>query len=282
MSIEIQGLYHTYMEKTPYEKHALKNINLRIKDGEFVCIVGHTGSGKTTLIGHLNGLIKPSNGRVIICGEEANSKKTLNRNTRLQVGLVFQYPEHQIFEETVYREVAFGPFNLGCDEIETEDRVSEAMRIVGLNSQYYNRSPFELSGGEKRRVAIASVLAMKPRILVLDEPVAGLDPRGRDDILSQIKKMHEANNTTIIMVTHSMDDVARYGERVVVMKNGEINFDGKTKDLFVNDKIISDAGLLEPAIVSVFKKIKNLGFGVSDRVCTVEQAKEEILRVMRG
>ena len=233
MIMKIENLNYIYNPNTPFEKKALDNINLEINQGEFIGLIGHTGSGKSTLVQHLNRLLKPTSGKIIIDGVDITNKEANLKEIRQKVGLVFQYPEHQLFEETIYKDIAFGPKNLGLNEEQVRERVKEAMELVGLDyEELKDRSPFELSGGQKRRVAIAGVLAMKPKILVLDEPTAGLDPRGRDEILGEIQQLYEKENMTIILVSHSMEDIAKLVNRILVMHRGKVVIDGKTRDVF--------------------------------------------------
>ncbi|HHY38785.1 MAG TPA: energy-coupling factor transporter ATPase, partial [Clostridia bacterium] len=240
MSIVVEGLYHTYNPHTPLEVSALEDINLKIEDGEFIGIIGPTGSGKSTLIQHFNGLLLPTKGRVVVDGIEVGKKGTNLREIRRRVGLVFQYPEHQLFEETVYKDVAFGPKNLGLDDEEVALRVREAMRLVGLDESFLDRSPFELSGGQMRRVAMAGILAMNPGTLVLDEPTAGLDPRGRDAVLGYIKELHAKKGTTIILVSHNMGEIARLAERIYVMDRGRVVLTGSPREVFMEEDLLRE------------------------------------------
>lgn len=283
MSIIIDNLSHIYMEGGPFESIALKDINLQIGDGEFVGLIGHTGSGKSTLVQHFNGLLKPSRGSIRIGNIVVENKTKQLKELRQKVGLVFQYPEHQLFEETVYLDIAFGPKNLGCSEGEVEARVRESMDLVGLDYDLVkDRSPFELSGGQRRRVAIAGVLAMKPEILVLDEPTAGLDPRGRDEILGEVADLHKKHNMTIILVSHSMEDIAKLVDRIIVMNKGEISLDGKPGEIFKNPQRLDDIGLAVPNITRLMIKLKESGMDVPGDVFTVEGAKKVILKALRG
>ncbi|MCF6461701.1 energy-coupling factor transporter ATPase [Clostridium sp. Cult3] len=283
MIINIENLNYVYNPGTPFEKKALKNINLNIKKGDFVGLIGHTGSGKSTLVQHLNGLIKPTSGKIIVDGIDITSKDANLKEIRQKVGLVFQYPEHQLFEETIYKDIAFGPKNLGLEDDEIEKRVKKAMELVGLDyNSLKDRSPFELSGGQKRRVAIAGVLAMKPEVLVLDEPTAGLDPRGRDEILGRIQRIYEEEGVTIILVSHSMEDIARLVNRIIVMHNGEIAMEGSTKDVFREAEKLEQMGLGIPQITSFMRQYKSKGNKVKDDIVTVEEAKEEILNYLRS
>ena len=280
MSIVIEHLNYVYMAGGPYETKALSDVNLTIRDGEFIGLIGHTGSGKSTLVQHLNGLIMPTSGRVLVDGMDLRDKATDRRAVRQRVGLVFQYPENQLFEETVEKDIAFGPKNLGLDEAEIARRVKDAMRRVQLDyDKLHDRSVFELSGGQMRRVAIAGVLAMEPQVLVLDEPCAGLDPRGREEILGLIKKLHEESGTTIVMVSHSMDDVASLAERVIVMNHGEIVMDGVPRDVFSRREELRAMGLDVPQAVQLAKKLRDRGFEIPEGVYRIEEIREAILAI---
>ena len=250
MSIKIENLNHVYMPNSPFEKIALKDINLEIESGEFVALIGHTGSGKSTLIQHINGLLKPTSGSIYIDNRDLGSKDVTLSDIRKKVGLVFQYPEYQLFEETVEKDIAYGPKNIGINKDEEINKlVKKAMEIVGLDYEAYrNKSPFELSGGEKRRVAIAGIVAMEPNILILDEPTAGLDPVGRDEILNRIKELHDKHKMTIIIVSHSMEDVARFAERIVVMNEGTIELDGSCSEVFRQVDLLEKLGLAVPEV----------------------------------
>jgi energy-coupling factor transport system ATP-binding protein len=283
MIIKLENVNYVYNPNTPFEQKALDNINLTINEKDFIGLIGHTGSGKSTLVQHLNGLIKPTSGRVIVDGIDTKAANGDLLKVRQKVGLVFQYPEHQLFEETVYKDIAFGPSNLGLDEDEIYNRVKTAMELVGLDfEKLKDRSPFELSGGQKRRVAIAGVLAMEPKVLVLDEPTAGLDPRGRDEILGRIKKLYEEKNITIILVSHSMEDIAKLVNRIVVMHRGRIVMDGETKEVFKQVEKLEQIGLGIPQITSFMRKFKEKGNPVDDTIVTVEEAKKELIRFLRS
>ena len=280
MSIVIEQLNYVYMSGGPYETKALNNVNLTIGDGEFIGLIGHTGSGKSTLVQHLNGLIMPTSGRVLVDGMDLADKATDRRAVRQRVGLVFQYPENQLFEETVEKDIAFGPKNLGLDEQEIARRVKDAMRRVALNyDKLHDRSVFELSGGQMLRVAIAGVLAMEPEVLVLDEPCAGLDPRGREEILGLIKKLHEEAGTTIVMVSHSMDDVASLAERVIVMNHGEVAMDGTPRDVFSCGEELRGMGLDVPQAVQLAQKLRDRGYDIPEGIYRVEEIREAILAI---
>lgn len=281
MSIKIENLTHVYMPKTPFEKKALDDVNLVIEDGEFLALIGHTGSGKSTLIQHLNGLLEPSSGRILVDEVDITNKETKLTDIRKKIGLVFQYPEYQLFEETIEKDIAFGPNNLGLSEEEVFNRVKKSMEMVGLDYETYKDvSPFDLSGGQKRRVAIAGVIAMEPKVLILDEPTAGLDPKGRDDILKQIKILHDKYKMTIVLVSHSMEDVGKLAERIVVMNKGKIELLGKPADIFKEVETLESIGLAVPQVTYLMRALKARGFDVSDEVFTVEQGSKELLRVL--
>lgn len=282
MSIKIENLTHVYMQGTPFEKKAIDNINLEIKDGEFIALIGHTGSGKSTLIQHINGLLKPHSGRIIIDGIDITKKEVKMSEIRKKVGLVFQYPEYQLFEETIEKDIAFGPKNLKLNQEEINKRIKRAMNIVGLDyKKYKDKSPFELSGGQKRRVAIAGVVAMEPKVLILDEPTAGLDPKGRDEILGEIKNLHNEYNMTIILVSHSMEDVAKVATRVLVMHEGKCILDGEPSEVFTKVDTLESVGLAAPQVTYLMRSLKEKGFDISESVFTIEQAKKELLKVFK-
>ncbi|MGL4762405.1 MAG: energy-coupling factor transporter ATPase [Sarcina sp.] len=283
MSIKIENLKHVYMPKSPFEKMALNNINLEIKNEEFVALIGHTGSGKSTLIQHLNGLLKATEGTIIVDDVDLSDKKTKLTDIRKKVGLVFQYPEYQLFEETIEKDIEFGPRNMGLDNETITKRVKKSMEMVGLDYETYRgQSPFDLSGGQKRRVAIAGVIAMEPQILILDEPTAGLDPKGRDDILAQIKILHQEYKMTIILVSHSMEDVAKIATRVIVMNNGEVALDGTVSEVFKKVDILESIGLGVPQVTYLIRELRKKGFNLSDDIFTVEEAKVELLKILKG
>lgn len=263
------------------KKKALDNVNLEIEDGEFLAVIGHTGSGKSTLIQHLNGLLKPASGKIYVDGTDITDKDTKLVDIRKKVGLVFQYPEYQLFEETIAKDIAYGPSNLELNEDEILKRVKKSMEMVGLNyEEYKDISPFELSGGQKRRVAIAGVIAMEPKVLILDEPTAGLDPAGRDDILEQIKLLHEKYNMTIILVSHSMEDVGKLAEKIIVMNDGHIELQGKPKEVFKEIDTLEKIGLAVPQVTYLMRELKKKGFNVSEDIFTVEKAKSELLNIL--
>ena len=280
MSIKLEHLNYVYSAGTAYEKHALKDINLEIPHGEFVGIIGHTGSGKSTLIQHLNGLIKATSGALYYNGENIYKQGYNMRELRNQVGLVFQYPEHQLFEVDVMTDVCFGPKNQGLSKEECKERALEALKLTGLKEKYYTSSPFELSGGQKRRVAIAGVLAMKPKVLVLDEPTAGLDPKGRDDILDQIAYLHKETDMTVILVSHSMEDIARYADRIIVMNKGEVMYNDEPAKVFAHYKELEKVGLAAPQVTYIMHDLKEKGFSVNTEVTTVEEAVTEIMAAL--
>ncbi|WP_129597433.1 energy-coupling factor transporter ATPase [Anaerophilus nitritogenes] len=283
MSILIENLTHIYNQNTPFETTALNNVNVEIGKGEFIGLIGHTGSGKSTLIQHLNGLLKPSSGKISINGFDITKKGVALKEIRQRVGLVFQYPEHQLFEETVYKDVAFGPTNLGLTEEEIDKRVKESIELVGLSfKDVKDRSPFELSGGQKRRVAIAGVVAMKPEVLILDEPTAGLDPKSRDEVLSQIKILHDKYKITIILVSHSMEDIARLVDKIFVMDHGNLVLTGVPKEVFSKSEYLESLGLGVPQITNLMKKLKKSGKDIKEDIFTVEDATQEILKLIRG
>ncbi len=281
MSIEVRNLSHIYGEGTIFEQYALKNVNLTIGDGEFIGLIGHTGSGKSTLIQHLNGLLRASSGDILYNGESIYREGYSMKELRSHVGLVFQYPEHQLFEVDVFSDVCFGPKNLGLSQEEVEARAREALTLVGLDESFYKQSPFELSGGQKRRAAIAGVLAMKPEVLILDEPTAGLDPQGREDVLGLVAKLHREQGMTVILVSHSMEDVARYVSRLVVMNHGEKVFDGTPKEVFRHYKELEAIGLAAPQITYVVHALKEQGIPIDEDITTVEEARDAILAIWR-
>lgn len=282
MIIKIDNLNYIYGPNTPFEIKALDNINLEIEEGDFIGLIGHTGSGKSTLVQHLNGLMKPTSGDIFVDGVNIVKKDANLKILRQKVGLVFQYPEHQLFEETIYKDIAFGPKNLGLDKEEIHLRVKEAMEAVGLDYEdLKDRSPFELSGGQKRRVAIAGVIAMKPKVLVLDEPTAGLDPHGRDEILGEVQQLFKNGGITIILVSHSMEDVAKMVDRILVMHNGKVVMDGPTREVFKRADELESLGLGIPQITSFMRSFKAKGNDVKDDILTVEEAKEEIMNYLR-
>ena len=278
--MKLEDVTYTYSPGTAYEMHALEHINLEIPNGQFVGIIGHTGSGKSTLVQHLNGLIRPTLGRVLYNGEDIWKEGYPLRELRSHVGLVFQYPEHQLFEADVLSDVCFGPKNQGCSKEEAEERAVRALQQTGLKEKYYKSSPFELSGGQKRRVAIAGVLAMEPEVLILDEPTAGLDPKGRDEILDQIAWLHTERNITVILVSHSMEDIARYVDRILVMNKGEKAFDGKPDAVFSHYRELEEIGLAAPQITYIMQALRKAGIPADTSAITVKEAKESILKAL--
>ena len=279
--LQVKNLHHVYSAGTPFEHTALSNVSFNVERGEFIGVIGHTGSGKSTLMQHLNGLLKPTSGSILLDGKDIWSDKTTTRQSRFRVGLVFQYPEYQLFEETVYKDIAFGPKNMGLQADEIDRRVREAAGFVGITEEQLQVSPFDLSGGQKRRVAIAGVIAMEPEVLILDEPTAGLDPEGREDILSNIDNYRKAKNATIMMVSHSMSDVARLAERLLVMHDARLAMDGTPKEVFTHAQELLDMGLDIPEVTRVFLKLQQMGLDVT-QVFTVEQAVEELMRLKGG
>ena len=265
---------------TAYEKHALKDVNLEIRDGEFVGVIGHTGSGKSTLIQHLNGLLKASSGELYFNGRNVYEEGYPMKELRSQVGLVFQYPEYQLFEADVMTDVCFGPKNQGLSPEECKERAMEALKLVGLKEKYYQSSPFELSGGQKRRAAIAGVLAMRPKVLVLDEPTAGLDPKGRDEILGQIASLHKASGLTVILVSHSMEDIARYADRIIVMDHGKVRYNDTPKHVFTHYMELEKMGLAAPQVTYIMHDLREHGLSVTTDVTTVEEAADQIMQAL--
>lgn len=280
MGIRLENVCYTYGSDTTSEIKALNNVNLEINKGEFVAIIGHTGSGKSTLIQHFNGLERPKSGNVFYNNENIYENNYDLRKLRCKVGLVFQYPEHQLFEETVLKDVCFGPMNMGMSREEAEKKAKLVLEQVGINEKCYNKSPFELSGGQKRRVAIAGVLGMNPEIIVLDEPTAGLDPKGRDKILNRIKELHDNTGIGVVLVSHSMEDVANYAQRLIVINNGKIKYDGMPKDVFKHYKELEKMGLKAPQITYIMHKLKEKGLDVDENVITIEEARENIMQCL--
>lgn len=280
MSIKAMNLSYEYGAGTAFEQKALKDISFEIKDGEFVGLIGHTGSGKSTLIQHLNGLIKATSGDILYQGVSIYSDGYKMKELRSKVGLVFQYPEHQLFEADVFSDVCFGPKNLGCSKEEVEKRARHALNLVGMDESFYEQSPFELSGGQKRRVAIAGVLAMRPEVMILDEPTAGLDPQGRDEILTQIERLNRKYGLTILLVSHSMEDMAQYVDRIMVMNQGEMVYDDTPKEVFKHYKELEAMGLAAPQITYVVHELREQGIEIDDTITTVEEAKHAILALL--
>lgn len=280
MGLKLEHVSYLYGTDTELLVRALDDVNLEIPDGQFIGLIGHTGSGKSTLVQHLNGLLKPSEGTILFNGENIWAQDYSRKTLRSKVGLVFQYPEHQLFETDVLADVCFGPKNLGCSEEECKERALNALKQVGLKEKYYRKSPFELSGGQKRRVAIAGVLAMNPKMLVLDEPTAGLDPKGRDDILDKMKELHETRHISIAIVSHSMEDMAKYVDRIIVMNHGHMPFDGTPKEVFSHYKELETIGLAAPQITYIMHALAEHGMAVNTEDTTVEEARISILQAL--
>ena len=280
MSIKLEQVNYVYSPDTAYEIHALKNVSLEIGDGQFIGLIGHTGSGKSTLVQHLNGLMKATSGHIYFHGEDIYAPGYDMRKLRSRVGLVFQYPEHHLFEVDVLSDVCFGPKNQGLSKEEAQERAKAALRMAGLSEKFYRQSPFELSGGQKRRAAIAGVLAMEPEVLILDEPTAGLDPRGRDEILDQIQKLHREKGITIVLVSHSMEDVAKYVERIIVMNQGEVMYHDTPREVFRHYRELEAVGLAAPEVTYLMHALKEKGFRVDADATTVEEARDTILAAL--
>jgi energy-coupling factor transport system ATP-binding protein len=277
--LKTENLTYTYGEGTPFKITALDNVNIDIEKGEFVAIIGHTGSGKSTLVQHLNGLLKPSDGKILLDGKNIHDSKATLFDARFRVGLCFQYPEYQLFEETVYKDIAFGPTNMGLSKTEIDERVRNAAKYVGIPDEMLGKSPFDLSGGEKRRVAVAGVISMEPEILILDEPTSGLDPMGREQILGLIKNYREQTGKTVIIVSHSMDDVARFATKVIVMNSSKVEMSGTVDEVFERASRLREIGLSVPQITEIFIKLREKGYDVSEKIYTVEQGYAELKRL---
>ena len=280
--LKTENLTHSYSNGMMGAVAAIQNINLEIEKGELVGIIGHTGSGKSTLLQHFNGLLKPDSGKILLNGKDIWESKESIRAARFKVGLCFQYPEYQLFEETVYKDIAFGPKNMELPDDEIDRRVKKAIEFVGLKSEYLEKSPFDLSGGEKRRVAIAGVMAMEPEILILDEPTAGLDPHGREIVLSMVKQYKEKTGSTVILVSHSMEDIAKIADRVLVLNKSKVAMFGTVKEVYSQSEKLCEMGLNVPQITKIFTKLKSMGYDVSKSIFTVEQGVNEILRYLEG
>ena len=280
--IRVENLTHTYGEGTPFRRSAVENMSLSIRRGEFLGVIGHTGSGKSTLIQHLNGLLKPTAGHIYLGGEGIWADPKKIRSVRFRVGLVFQYPEYQLFEETVYRDIAFGPGNMGLSKEEIDRRVHDAARFAGLSEDLLEKSPFALSGGQKRRVAIAGVIAMEPEVLVLDEPSAGLDPQGREELLANIRQYHRARGTTVVLVSHSMEEIARNVDRIVVLSDGHVLMSGAPREVFARGEELVAAGLDVPQVTRIAMALRARGLAIDPAVYTVEELREELLALRRG
>ena len=280
--LETKNLTYTYSAGTPFAQDAIADVSIAVEQGEMLGIIGHTGSGKSTLIQHLNGLLRPSSGQVLLNGQDIWAEPKKIRSVRFQVGMVFQYPEHQLFEETVSKDIAFGPKNMGLPADEIAERVHMAAKFAGLREELLEKSPFDLSGGEKRRAAIAGVIAMDPAVVILDEPAAGLDPMGRDDLFEQIGLYHEARKNTILIVSHSMEDTARFSDRVLVMNHGHAAMLAPTAEVFAHAAELQEMGLQVPQVTRVFMQLRRMGYPVRSDVYTLPQAKAELLRVLKG
>lgn len=279
--IETKNLSYVYGSGTGFEKTAIKNINISIEKGEFIGLIGHTGSGKSTFIQQLNGLLKPTSGKVLLNGQDIWEQPKKIREIRFKVGMVFQYPEYQLFEETVYKDIEFGPINMGLDKEEAEKRVLSASKFSGLNSDLLFKSPFDLSGGEKRRAAIAGIIAMDPDVLILDEPTAGLDPLGKRSLLKQIVNYHNERRNTVIFVSHSMEDIAQIADKIIVMENGRIKMFDTPRNVFMQDKLLNEIGLKLPQITRIMKRLKNNGYNIDDNVLTVQEGVNQILNLLK-
>lgn len=279
--IETKNLSYVYGSGTGFEKTAIKNINISIEKGEFIGLIGHTGSGKSTFIQQLNGLLKPTSGKVLLNGQDIWEQPKKIREIRFKVGMVFQYPEYQLFEETVYKDIEFGPINMGLDKEEAKKRVLAASKFSGLNSDLLFKSPFDLSGGEKRRAAIAGIIAMDPDVLILDEPTAGLDPLGKRSLLKQIVNYHNERRNTVIFVSHSMEDIAQIADKIIVMENGRIKMFDTPRNVFMQDKLLNEIGLKLPQITRVMKRLKNNGYNIDDNVLTVQEGVNQILNLLK-
>ena len=280
--LSVQHISHIYSAGTPFERAAIKDISLSVGEGEFVGLIGHTGSGKSTLVQHFNGLLKPTSGTVLVDGQDIHASKEATRAARFKVGLVFQYPEYQLFEETIYKDIAFGPKNMKLDDAEIDRRVRTAIRQVGLSEDLLEVSPFDLSGGQKRRVALAGVFAMEPRLLVLDEPMAGLDPVGREEIIECIRSYRETTGASILFVTHSMEDAARIADRLIVLNQGEILMEGKPEEVFAHSEDLVAAGLDVPTVTRLFMELRTRGLDLPESVYTVEYALKVLQRAKEG
>lgn len=282
MSIQVNNITHIYSEGLPHQSIALDHVSFQVDDGQFVGIIGHTGSGKSTLVQHLNGLLKPKSGSILIGETDITAANTVMRDIRRKIGLVFQYPEYQLFEETVEKDVAFGPANLGLNEEEIQSRVKDAIQLVGLDyDEFRYRSPFDLSGGQKRRVAIAGVIAMKPEVLILDEPTAGLDPKARGDILSMVEQVHKYEKNIIILVSHNMNDIARLADKILVMDSGRLLMDGTPREVFQRDKELTEIGLALPEPTQLMQILRARGLAVEGLPLTVEEAEETLIDFLK-
>ncbi|MBO6247132.1 MAG: energy-coupling factor transporter ATPase [Anaerovibrio sp.] len=282
MSIELKNISYTYMPKTPFEHLALDDISITIPEGKITAIAGHTGSGKSTLIQHFNGLLKPNKGTILVDGVDIGKKNTEAKAARRKVGIVFQYPEYQLFEETIAKDIAFGPRNIGCSEDETQERVKQAMDFVNLDyDNYAHRSPFQLSGGQKRRAAIAGILALQPKYLVLDEPTAGLDPKGRESLMEKFRRLHKEKGTTIVLISHNMDNIASYADNVIILNKGKVTMEATPEEAFSKKEIISQAGLELPEVKTIMNELAQNGLEIQNNAYTMDKAVEEIIEALR-
>ena len=282
MSIELKNISYTYMPKTPFEHLALDDISITIPEGKITAIAGHTGSGKSTLIQHFNGLLKPNKGTILVDGVDIGKKNTEAKAARRKVGIVFQYPEYQLFEETIAKDIAFGPRNIGCSEDETQERVKQAMAFVSLDyDKYAHRSPFQLSGGQKRRAAIAGILALQPKYLVLDEPTAGLDPKGREALMEKFRRLHRERGTTIVLISHNMDNIASYADNVIILNKGKVTMEATPEEAFSKKEIISQAGLELPKVKTIMNELAQNGLEIQNNAYTMDKAVEEIIEALR-
>ena len=280
--IKTEELTYVYGKGTPFVKQAITDVNIDINENELVALIGHTGSGKSTLVQHLNGLVRPTSGKIYVDGEDIWAEPKNIRAVRFKVGLVFQYPEYQLFDETVEQDIAFGPRNLGLSEAEIAERVKWASEIVGLSDELLKKSPFDLSGGEKRRAAIAGVLSMKPKVLILDEPTAGLDPKGRDMLLERISCYRKESKTTVVMVSHSMEDVAKMADRVIVMHDGKVDMTGTTREVFARSERLTQIGLNTPSVTKIMHRLRSMGAELPEEILTVEEAENALLKLLKG
>lgn len=282
MSIELKNISYTYMPKTPFEHLALDDISITIPEGKITAIAGHTGSGKSTLIQHFNGLLKPNKGTILVDGVDIGKKNTEAKAARRKVGIVFQYPEYQLFEETIAKDIAFGPRNIGCSEDETQERVKQSMDFVNLDyDKYAHRSPFQLSGGQKRRAAIAGILALQPKYLVLDEPTAGLDPKGRESLMEKFRRLHKEKGTTIVLISHNMDNIASYADNVIILNKGKVTMEATPEEAFSKKEIISQAGLELPEVKTIMNELAQNGLEIQNNAYTMDKAVEEIIEALR-
>ncbi len=281
-TLKVENLTHTYSKNTPFVRDAVKGVSFTAEKGEILGIIGHTGSGKSTLVQHLNGLIKPTEGKIYFCGRDIWDEKQSISEIRFKIGLVFQYPEYQLFDETVYKDISFGPINMGLSSEDIDNNVKNAAKTVGIPKEYFEKSPFDLSGGEKRRVAIAGILAMKPEVIVFDEPTAGLDPQGRNTIIDIIKNYRDENNATVIIISHSMEDMAILADKILVMNNGEKFMYGTPKEVFTKREKLISCGLDVPMITKVILKLRENGINISDDIITVQEAAEAIIKLKGG